>query len=188
MLNKKTLCDLRSETGLDYNDKDQIESALKAANFSLRLLDDDEMERKNDSLHCFIKEIKNLKELISTSIAKAKYKNDIIALKVRLKELSLKDFLSNLTKQDVIFFIDVFRDVCKMEAEVQVEAKKIALNKDEIASHDIRNYYIEDNNDNIMISKASYALARTKGALTYVACSVASKASNEVSKVLKKSI
>ena len=24
MLNKKTLCDLRSETGLDYNDKDQI--------------------------------------------------------------------------------------------------------------------------------------------------------------------
>ena len=55
MLNKKTLCDLRSETGLDYNDKDQIKSALRMANFAMHELEENSCEKKMKYYFHYIK-------------------------------------------------------------------------------------------------------------------------------------
>ena len=39
MINKRTLYNIRRESGLDYNDKDQIESALRMVNFAMHELE-----------------------------------------------------------------------------------------------------------------------------------------------------
>lgn len=99
MLNKKTLCDLRGETGLDYNDKDQIESALRMANFAMHELEENSCENKNEVLLSLYKNTSLLKELLSDGFMKAKYMNDVIALKIRMKELEAKEKIENFKKK-----------------------------------------------------------------------------------------
>ena len=50
MINKRTLYNIRRESGLDYNDKDQIESALRMANFAMHELEENSCENKNEVL------------------------------------------------------------------------------------------------------------------------------------------
>ena len=50
MINKRTLYNIRRESGLDYNDKDQIESALRMVNFAMHELEENLCENKNEVL------------------------------------------------------------------------------------------------------------------------------------------
>ena len=90
MINKRTLYNIRRESGLDYNDKDQIESALIMANFAMHELEENSCENKNEVLLSLYKNTSLLKELLSDGAMKAKYMNDVIALKIRMKELEAK--------------------------------------------------------------------------------------------------
>ena len=110
MLNKKTLCDLRGETGLDYNDKDQIESALRMANFAMHELEENSCENKNEVLLSLYKNTSLLKELLSDGFMKAKYMNDVIALKIRMKELEAKEKIENFKIDDLISFLDTLTE------------------------------------------------------------------------------
>mgnify|MGYP004718647169 FL=1 len=105
MLNKKTLCDLRSETGLDYNDKDQIKSALRMANFAMHELEENSCENKNEVLLSLYKNTSLLKELLSDGFMKAKYMNDVIALKIRMKELEAKEKIENFKIYMEVFLV-----------------------------------------------------------------------------------
>ena len=101
MINKRTLYNIRRESGLDYNDKDQIESALIMANFAMHELEENSCKNKNEVLLSLYKNTSLLKELLSDGVMKAKYMNDVIALKIRMKELEAKEKIEN-------FKIDAF--------------------------------------------------------------------------------
>ena len=91
MINKRTLYNIRRESGLDYNDKDQIESALRMVNFAMHELEENLCENKNEVLLSLYKNTSLLKDLLSEGVMKAKYMNDVIALKIRMKELEAKE-------------------------------------------------------------------------------------------------
>ena len=91
MINKRTLYNIRRESGLDYNDKDQIESALRMVNFAMHELEENLCENKNEVLLSLYKNTSLLKELLSDGAMKVKYMNDVIALKIRMKELEVKE-------------------------------------------------------------------------------------------------
>ena len=96
MINKRTLYNLRRESGLDYNDKDQIESALRMANFAMRELEENSCENKNEALLELYKSTSLLKKLLSDGVMRAKYMNDVIALKIRMKELKANEKIYEL--------------------------------------------------------------------------------------------
>ena len=110
MINKRTLYNIRRESGLDYNDKDQIESALRMANFAMHELEENSCENKNEVLLLLYKNTSLLKELLSDGVMKAKYMNDVIALKIRMKELEAKEKIENFKIDDLISFLDTLTE------------------------------------------------------------------------------
>lgn len=186
MLNKKTLCDLRSETGLDYNDKDQIESALRMANFAMHELEENSCENKNEVLLSLYKNTSLLKELLSDGFMKAKYMNDVIALKIRMKELEAKEKIENFKIDDLISFLDTLTETLSIEENIQKNKKENTLSYKDITSKDSQNYYMGKENDAITVSRPSYIASRVCSAVIYATCKTFKAVTNGASKTLKR--
>lgn len=185
MLNKKTLCDLRSETGLDYNDKDQIKSALRMANFAMRELEENSCENKNEVLLSLYKNTSLLKELLSDGVMKAKYMNDVIALKIRMKELEAKEKIENFKIDDLISFLDTLTETLSIEENIQKNKKENTLSYKDITSKDSQNYYMGKENDTIAVSRPSY-IAICGSAAIYATCKTFKAVTKGASKTLKR--
>lgn len=187
MINKRTLYNLRKESGLDYNNKDQIERALKMANFAIGELKEETSENKNETLLMLYKNVVTLKEVLYSSLMKAKYMNDIIALKIRIRQLDAKEKIENFKMDDLISFLDTITETLMMDANIQKNNKNNTLSKDDIASYDNQNYYMNKEDGLITISRPSYIASRVRGAITYAACKTIGKVTNGASKTLKRS-
>ena len=186
MINKKTLYNLRRESGLDYNDKDQIESALIIANSTINKLDENLYENKNEALLELYKNTSLLKDLLSDGAMKTKYINDVIALKIRMKELEAKEKIENFKIDDLISFLDTLTETLSMEASIQKNKKENTLSYKDITSKDSQNYYMGKENDTITISRPSYIASRVRGATIYAACKTVKTVTNGASKALKR--
>lgn len=186
MLNKKTLCDLRSETGLDYNDKDQIKSALRMANFAMHELEENSCENKNEVLLSLYKNTSLLKELLSDGFMKAKYMNDVIALKIRMKELEAKEKIENFKIDDLISFLDTLTETLNIEENIQKNKKENTLSYKGITSKDSQNYYMGKENDTIAVSRPSYIASRVCSAAIYATCKTFKEVTKGASKTLKR--
>ena len=170
MINKRTLYNIRRESGLDYNNKDQIESALRMANFAMHELEENSCENKNEVLLSLYKNTSLLKELLSDGVMKAKYMNDVIALKIRMKELEAKEKIENF----------------KIEENIQKNKKENTLSYKDITSKDSQNYYMGKENDTITVSRPSYIASRVCSAAIYATCKTFKAVTKGASKTLKR--
>ena len=170
MINKRTLYNIRRESGLDYNDKDQIESALRMVNFAMHELEENLCENKNEVLLSLYKNTSLLKELLSDGAMKAKYMNDVIALKIRMKELEAKEKIENF----------------KIEENIQKNKKENTLSYKDITSKDSKNYYMSKENDTITVSRPSYIASRVCSAAIYATCKTFKEVTKGASKTLKR--
>lgn len=181
MINKRTLYNLRRESGLDYNDKDQIESALRMANFAMRELEENSCENKNEALLELYKSTSLLKKLLSDGVMRAKYMNDVIALKIRMKELKANEKIYEL-----ISFLDTLTETLNMEANIQKSKKENTLSYNDITSKDSQNYYMDKESGTITVSRPSYIASRVCSAAIYATCKTFKAVTNGASKTLKR--
>lgn len=165
MINKRTLYNIRRESGLDYNDKDQIESALRMANFAMHELEENSCENKNEVLLLLYKNTSLLKELLSDGAMKAKYMNDVIALNIRMKELEAKEKIENFKIDDLISFLDTLTETLSIEENIQKNKKE---------------------NDTITVSRPSYIASRVCSAAIYATCKTFKEVTKGASKTLKR--
>ena len=186
MINKRTLYNIRRESGLDYNDKDQIESALRMANFAMHELEENSCENKNEVLLSLYKNTSLLKELLSDGVMKAKYMNDVIALKIRMKELEAKEKIENFKIDDLISFLDTLTETLNIEENIQKNKKENTLSYKDITSKDSQNYYISKENDTITVSIPSYIASRVCSAVIYATCKTFKEVTKGASKTLKR--
>ena len=186
MINKRTLYNIRRESGLDYNDKDQIESALRMANFAMHELEENSCENKNEVLLLLYKNTSLLKELLSDGVMKAKYMNDVIALKIRMKELEAKEKIENLKIEDLISFLDTLTETLNIEENIQKNKKENTLSYKDITSKDSLNYYMGKENDTITVSRPRYIASRVCSAAIYATCKTFKAVTNGASKTLKR--
>ena len=186
MINKRTLYNIRRESGLDYNDKDQIESALRIANFAMHELEENSYENKNEVLLSLYKNTSLLKELLSDCVVKAKYMNDVIALKIRMKELEAKEKIENFKIDDLISFLDTLTETLNIEENIQKNKKENTLSYKDITSKDSQNYYISKENDTITVSRPSYIASRVCSAAIYATCKTFKEVTKGASKTLKR--
>lgn len=186
MINKRTLYNIRRESGLDYNDKDQIESALRMANFAMHELEESSCENKNEVLLLLYKNTSLLKELLSDGAMKAKYMNDVIALKIRMKELEAKEKIENFKIYDLISFLDTLTETLNIEENIQKNKKENTLSYKDITSKDSQNYYMGKENDTITVSRPSYIASRVCGAAIYATCKTFKEVTKGASKILKR--
>lgn len=186
MINKRTLYNIRRESGLDYNDKDQIESALIMANFAMHELEENSCKNKNEVLLSLYKNTSLLKELLSDGVMKAKYMNDVIALKIRMKELEAKEKIENFKIEDLISFLDTLTETLNIEENIQKNKKENTLSYKDITSKDSQNYYISKENDTITVSRPSYIASRVCSAAIYATCKTFKEVTNGASKTLKR--
>ena len=184
MINKRTLYNIRRESGLDYNDKDQIESALRMANFAIHELEENSYEHKNEVLLELYKTTSLLKELLSDGAMKVKYMNDVIALKIRMKELEAKEKIENFKIDDLISFLDTLTETLNIEENIQ--KKENTLSYKDITSKDSQNYYMGKENDTITVSRPSYIASRVCSAAIYATCKMGKAVTNGASKTLKR--
>lgn len=186
MINKRTLYNIRRESGLDYNDKDQIESALRMANFAIHELEENSYENKNEVLLELYKNTSLLKKLLSDGIMRAKYINDVIALKIRMKELEAKEKIENFKIDDLISFLDTLTETLNIEENIQKNKKENTLSYKDITSKDSQNYYMGKENDTITVSRPSYIASRICSAAIYATCKTFKAVTNGASKTLKR--
>ena len=186
MINKRTLYNIRRESGLDYNDKDQIESALRIANFAMHELEENSYENKNEVLLLLYKNTSLLKKLLSDGVMKAKYMNDVIALKIRMKELEAKEKIENFKIDDLISFLDTLTETLNIEENIQKNKKENTLSYKDITSKDSQNYYISKENDTITVSRPSYIASRVCSAAIYATCKTFKEVTKGASKTLKR--
>lgn len=186
MINKRTLYNIRRESGLDYNDKDQIESALIMANFAMHELEENSCKNKNEVLLSLYKNTSLLKELLSDGVMKAKYMNDVIALKIRMKELEAKEKIENFKIDDLISFLDTLTETLNIEENIQKNKKENTLSYKDITSKDSQNYYISKENDTITVSRPSYIASRVCSAAIYATCRTFKAVTKGASKTLKR--
>ena len=186
MINKRTLYNIRRESGLDYNDKDQIESALRMANFAMHELEENSCENKNEVLLSLYKNTSLLKELLSDGAMKVKYMNDVIALKIRMKELEAKEKIENFKIDDLISFLDTLTETLNIEENIQKNKKENTLRYKDITSKDSQNYYMGKENDTIAVSRPSYIASRVCSAAIYATCKTLKEVTKGVSKTLKR--
>lgn len=186
MINKRTLYNIRRESGLDYNNKDQIESALRMANFAMHELEENSCENKNEVLLSLYKNTSLLKELLSDGVMKAKYMNDVIALKIRMKELEAKEKIENFKIDDLISFLDTLTETLNIEENIQKNKKENTLSYKDITSKDSQNYYISKENDTITVSIPSYIASRVCSAVIYATCKTFKEVTKGASKTLKR--
>ena len=185
MINKRTLYNIRRESGLDYNDKDQIESALRMANFAMHELEENSCENKNEVLLSLYKNTSLLKELLSDGAMKAKYMNDVIALNIRMKELEAKEKIENFKIDDLISFLDTLTETLNIEENIQKNKKENTLSYKDI-SKDSQNYYMSKENDTITVSRPSYIASRVCSAAIYATCKTFKEVTKGASKTLKR--
>ena len=186
MINKRTLYNIRRESGLDYNDKDQIESALRMANFAIHELEENSYENKNEVLLELYKNTSLLKKLLSEGVMRAKYINDVIALKIRMKELEAKEKIENFKIDDLISFLDTLTETLNIEENIQKNKKENTLSYKDITSKDSQNYYMGKENDTITVSRPSYIASRICSAAIYATCKMGKAVTNGASKTLKR--
>lgn len=186
MINKRTLYNIRRESGLDYNDKDQIESALRMANFAMHELEENSYENKNEVLLELYKNTSLLKKLLSDGVMRAKYINDVIALKIRMKELEAKEKIENFKIDDLISFLDTLTETLNIEENIQKNKKENTLSYKDITSKDSQNYYMGKENDTITVSRPSYIASRICSAAIYATCKTFKAVTNGASKTLKR--
>ena len=186
MINKRTLYNIRRESGLDYNDKDQIESALRMANFAMHELEENSCENKNEVLLLLYKNTSLLKELLSDGVMKAKYMNDVVALKIRMKELEVKEKIENFKIDDLISFLDTLTENLNIEENIQKNKKENTLSYKDITSKDSQNYYMGKENDTITVSRPSYIASRVCSAAIYATCKTFKEVTKGASKTLKR--
>lgn len=186
MINKRTLYNIRRESGLDYNDKDQIASALRMANFAMHELEENSCENKNEVLLLLYKNTSLLKELLSDGVMKAKYMNDVIALKIRMKELEAKEKIENFKIDDLISFLDTLTETLNIEENIQKNKKENTLSYKDITSKDSQNYYMGKENDTITVSRPSYIASRVCSAAIYATCKTFKEVTKGASKILKR--
>ena len=186
MINKRTLYNIRRESGLDYNDKDQIESALRMANFAMHELEENSCENKNEVLLLLYKNTSLLKELLSDGVMKAKYMNDVIALKIRMKELEAKEKIENFKIDDLISFLDTLTETLNIEENIQKNKKENSLSYKDITCKDCQIYYMGKENDTITVSRPSYIASRVCSAAIYATCKTFKAVTNGASKTLKR--
>lgn len=186
MINKRTLYNLRRDIGLDYNDKDQIESSLRMANFAMRELEENSCENKNEALLELYKSTSLLKDLLSDGVMRAKYMNDVIALKIRMKELEAKEKIENFKIDDLINFLDTLTETLSMEASIQKNKKENTLSYKDITSKDSQNYYMNKESGTITVSRPSYIASRVCSTAIYATCKTFKAVTNGASKTLKR--
>lgn len=186
MINKRTLYNIRRESGLDYNDKDQIESALRMANFAMHELEENSCENKNEVLLLLYKNTSLLKELLSDGVMKVKYMNDVIVLKIRMKELEVKEKIENFKIDDLISFLDTLTETLNIEENIQKNKKENTLSYKDITSKDSQNYYMGKENDTITVSRPSYIASRVCSAAIYATCKTFKEVTKGASKTLKR--
>ena len=186
MINKRTLYNIRRESGLDYNDKDQIESALRMANFAIHELEENSYENKNEVLLELYKNTSLLKKLLSDGVMRAKYINDVIALKIRMKELEAKEKIENFKIDDLISFLDTLTETLSIEENIQKNKKENTLSYKDITSKDSQNYYMGKENDTITVSRPSYIASRVCSAAIYATCKTFKEVTKGASKTLKR--
>ena len=117
---------------------------------------------------------------------KAKYMNDVIALKIRMKELEAKEKIENFKIDDLISFLDTLTETLNIEENIQKNKKENTLSYKDITSKDSKNYYMSKENDTITVSRPSYIASRVCSAAIYATCKTFKEVKKGASKTLKR--
>lgn len=117
---------------------------------------------------------------------KAKYMNDVIALKIRMKELEAKEKIENFKIDDLISFLDTLTETLNIEENIQKNKKENTLSYKDITSKDSQNYYMGKENDTITVSRPSYIASRVCSAAIYATCKTFKAVTKGASKTLKR--
>jgi Cft2 family RNA processing exonuclease len=156
------------------------------ANFAMHELEENSCENKNEVLLLLYKNTSLLKELLSDGVMKAKYMNDVIALKIRMKELEAKEKIENFKIDDLISFLDTLTETLNIEENIQKNKKENTLSYKDITSKDSQNYYMSKENDTITVSRPSYIASRVCSAAIYATCKTFKTVTKGASKTLKR--
>ncbi len=197
MLKEQRLYNIRKESGLDYNNKAEVESAIEIASSvtnSLSLENKEIKESvKNDLINgvLSLKDVicvkdENIKELLSNAKKYLKYKGDLIALKLKVKELYLKKEINDTSLSDIILSLEMLDVVCDMKIDALRKLKDDTLKQDDITSSDSKNLYIDKKEGTVSIPKASYLFLMGRETVKYATVKAAKESMKGARKILKK--
>ncbi len=197
MLKEQRLYNIRKESGLDYNNKAEVESAIEIASSvtnSLSLENKEIKESvKNDLINgvLSLKDVicvkdENTKELLSNAKKYLKYKGDLIALKLKVKELYLKKEINDTSLSDIILSLEMLDVVCDMKIDALRKIKDDTLKQDDITSSDSKNLYIDKEGGTVSIPKVSYLFIMGRETIKYVPVKAAKESMKGARKILKK--
>lgn len=187
MLYKRTLYKIKDDTGYEFfDDKDQIEYLIHEANFAIDQIKEGTIENQENFKDNFTGILVNILSLIKDSMQYLKYKNDINALKTRIKEIDIKKYLKQFSLEEVMSLMQVLNELCLIEIEDAKSSKQTGKIENNFNQDDIKYFYSDNDLDTIKVSKSAYASARVKNGIKYCAAKVGNKTFTGVAKVLKK--
>ncbi|MCI5732565.1 MAG: hypothetical protein MR296_00785 [Tenericutes bacterium] len=197
MLKEQRLYNIRKESGLNYNNKAEVERAIEIASSvtnSISLENKEIKESvKNDLINgvLSLKDVicvkdENIKELLSNAKEYLKYKGDLIALKLKVKELYLKKEINDTSLSDIILSLEMLDVVCDMKIDALRKIKDDTLKQDDITSSDSKNLYINKEGGTVIIPKVSYLFLMGREAIKYAPVKAAKETMKGARKILKK--
>lgn len=197
MLKEQRLYNIRKESGLNYNNKTEVERAIEIASSvtnSISLENKEIKESvKNDLINGILslKDVicvkdENIKELLSNAKEYLKYKGDLIALKLKAKELYLKKEINDTSLSDIILSLEMLDVVCDMKIDALRKLKDNTLRQNDITSYDSKNLYIDKEGSSVIIPKTSYLFVRGKETVKYISTKAAKETMKGARKILKK--
>ena len=197
MLKEQRLYNIRKESGLNYNNKTEVERAIEIASSvtnSISLENKEIKESvKNDLINgvLSLKDVicvkdENIKELLSNAKEYLKYKGDLIALKLKVKELYLKKEINDTSLSDIILSLEMLDVVCDMKIDALRKIKDDTLKQDDITSSDSKNLYIDKEGGTVSIPKVSYLFLMGRESIKYASVKAAKETMKGARKILKK--
>ncbi len=201
---------IQPNTGLNYNDKNQLRKAINIAE-----------NAKNDYKYFSVEEFKeclkyllialssanenskksfsefskylciamfSAQEAFSDSSEAVKYKSHIRALKAQLDSIAFNEYLEEVKNIDLDFIslIDTLKEILEMNVVSSKYVMKNNIKQSDIQRVDKDKIYLNNNNGVLSVSKQAYLSAKIKNDIKYGTSLVGSKVLNGASKVFKR--